>query len=628
MRMFFERPETQAPAAFFVACLLLLNLPNFFWLDSFSPGLLNVTEFVERLLLCLLLSAVFLTLFSSPRWAWRVLWLFCLCWQPLALGVRAMNGVPINATLVGMAMATSPAELRNLAAIIPWPWFAFFVLWNLACWGIWRALRRRPHWRWAWPFRGKVFFFCAAMLALPYVVLPSQSAEPASQAAPSTPAPSPTGSAELWNSFSRADQRVGDIHLSEAFPYELPLAVAQYWQGRRVVEAVRANLPPPPSHDTLAGALPQAEVVVLVIGESSTRNAWHWFNPQAPATTPLLEARAARGEHLFGFARTLAQTNSTREAVPSMLTAQPLVWPDGSPNPHATKSIVSVAAQAGYATAWFSNQAAIGKHDGIIASYAEEAAATAFLNPSSFAEQGSLDEVLLPPLRRHLKDNARAFVVLHTMGSHFDYQHRYPRGFGPYPNSRNAREAYFNSVAYTDKVLDAIIDTLARDGRRAVLVYATDHGETVPGGACTASTASRTTHEAYEAPALVWLSDAYAQAHPAIVEQLRAHQDHPYTVAAVHQTLLDLMRGDVEAPLLDSTALSFARPSRQRDANGREWAPAWVEKFETAMKHNPCFMILKLMPQKPMKNDSEKRSACPSSMLFYWRVFFFRAAAR
>jgi len=337
---------------------------------------------------------------------------------------------------------------------------------------------------------------------------------------------------------------------------------------------------------------------VLVIGESSTRNAWHWFNPQAPATTPLLEARSARGEHLFGFARTLAQTNSTREAVPSMLTAQPLVWPDGSPNPHATKSIVSVAAQAGYATAWFSNQAAIGKHDGIIASYAEEAAATAFLNPSSFAEQGSLDEVLLPPLRRHLKDNARAFVVLHTMGSHFDYQHRYPRGFGPYPNSRNAREAYFNSVAYTDKVLDAIIDTLARDGRRAVLVYATDHGETVPGGACAASTASRTTHEAYEAPALVWLSDAYAQAHPAIVEQLRAHQDHPYTVAAVHQTLLDLMRGDAEAPLLDSTTLSFARPSRQRDANGREWAPAWVEKFETAMKHNPCFMILKLMPQK------------------------------
>jgi len=84
------------------------------------------------------------------------------------------------------------------------------------------------------------------MLALPYVVLPSQSAEPASQAAPSTPAPSPTGSAELWNSFSRADQRVGDIHLSEAFPYELPLAVAQYWQGRRVVEAVRANLPPLP----------------------------------------------------------------------------------------------------------------------------------------------------------------------------------------------------------------------------------------------------------------------------------------------------------------------------------------------------------------------------------------------
>lgn len=73
-------------------------------------------------------------------------------------------------------------------------------------------------------------------------------------------------------------------------------------------------------------------------------------------------------------------------------------------------------------------------------------------------------------------------------------------------------------MAYTDQVIDQIIDTLARDGRRAALVYAADHGETVPGGACEAGSANRTTRDAYEVPALVWLSNSYAQAHPAMAE--------------------------------------------------------------------------------------------------------------
>lgn len=595
MRNFFLRRKIHASTVWFAVCVVLLNLPNFLWLDSNSTLLLDVTEFVERLFLCLFLSAGFLALFSRPSRAWLVLWLLCLWWQPLALGVRAINGVPINATLVGMAMATSPAELRNLATAISWQWFAFFALWNLVCWLVLSALHRRAHWHWDWRFRGKVVFFCVAMLALPYVVVPNWATMGESRAMlATTPQTSHSDAANLLHSFSQADQPVGNaFYLPGAFPYELPWAVAQYLQARRVVEAVRANLRPPVSGYTLAGISPHAEVAVLVIGESSTRNAWRWFNPAAPATTPLLEGRAARGEHVFGFARTLAQTTSTRQAVPSMLTAQPLVWPDGSPNPQATHSIVAVAAQAGYSTGWFSNQAAVGKHDGIIASYAQEAAAIAFLNPSGFVDQGSLDEVLVPALRRFLAENARAFVVLHTLGSHFNYQHRYPRGFGPYPHSSSAREAYFNSVAYTDKVLDQIIGVLDRDGRRSVLVYAADHGEAVPGGACKSASANRNTREAYEVPALVWLSSTYAQAHPAMAEGLRTHQDHPYTVAAVHQTLLDLMRGDTQAPVPDAATQSFARPSRHRDSSGREQASAWTEEFEKAVANNPCFMMLK-----------------------------------
>ena len=47
----------------FAGLLLALNLPNLVWLDGFSTLLLNVTDFAERLLVCVLLGASFLALF-------------------------------------------------------------------------------------------------------------------------------------------------------------------------------------------------------------------------------------------------------------------------------------------------------------------------------------------------------------------------------------------------------------------------------------------------------------------------------------------------------------------------------------------------------------------------------------
>src|SRR5690606_15594564 len=354
--------------------------------------------YMERLALCILLAACFVCLFTRPWVAWLSLWILFLWWLPLALGVRAIAGTPITATLIGTAVATSPAELNELLGSIPWPWFALSTAWNLLCLITSYWLYCRSNQRWSGSFRGKTAFFCLAMLGLPYLVL--NDSQPLSVAAAEQNESSSTVAAErLAHRFSpghplyeldEADQRIGfSYRLPDAFPYELPWAILQYSQARQAINAIRAHLQQPDSAFSMQDYASAADVVVLVIGESSTRNAWHWFNPQAPATTPRLEARVANGEHLFGFTNTLAQSTATRQAVPSMLTAQPLIWPDGTPNPQATHSIVSVAADAGYATGWFSNQAAVGKHDGIIASYAQEAAATAFLNPSGFSAQGN-----------------------------------------------------------------------------------------------------------------------------------------------------------------------------------------------------------------------------------------------
>lgn len=583
----FHKPERRIQFLFLVF-LVVLNLPNFLWLSPHGAILLNGADFFEQLVPCLLIGGVFLALFKRPWLAWLVLWLLCLWWQPLALGVRVVNGTLINATLIGMALATSAAELRDLVAIIPSAWFILFIVWNLACAGFLCKLLKYRYLYWSWQFRGKVVFFCLCMLALPYIVLPHvyKTDDSWENLANSESDP--------LHAFAKADQSTGIVaQLPNAFPYELVRAGVQYWQSRKIVDSVRAHLQLPKSAFTLDGVNPEAEVVVMVVGESSTRNAWHWFNPQAPTTTPLLEARAMRGESLWAFKRTLAQTTSTREAVPSMFSAQPLVWPSGKANPGATRSIVSVASKAGYATAWFSNQAAIGKYDGVIASYAQEAEATAFLNPSSFSEQGSLDAVLLPALSRYLVKNSKAFIVLHTMGSHFKYAHRYPPGFGPYPKATTEREDYLNSVAYTDWILNEVIKILELDGRRSVLVYSSDHGETIPGGLCKVESARRSSRDAYEVPAFVWLSTSYAQSNPKVAEGLSAHQDQSYTVAAVHQTMLDLMRGDSQMPLPYPEVQSFLRPALPLGNDGKIVLSTWAEKFEIAVNRSPCNVNLK-----------------------------------
>lgn len=601
-----SEPCGQRSLWLFLFFVLVVNLPNLLWLQPNSSLLLNSTEYLERLALCMLLASCFFCLFARPWVAWLVLWLLCLWWLPLALGVRTIAGTPISATLVGTAVATSPAELSNLLTSISWFWLALFALWNLLCFLLLVGLHLRWNNRWNWVFRGKTAFFCLTILALPHLVSPSRQSVSTSAVEQKTLSSSVTDS-QIPSAAARfapghplyemdqADRPFSFFspRLPDAFPYELPWAIAQYSQARKAINSIRAHLQPPDTAYDMQNYAPAADVVVLVIGESSTRNAWHWFNPLAPATTPRLEARAAQGEHLFGFGHTLAQSTATRQAVPSMLTAQPLIWPDGTPNPQATYSIVSAAQQADYATAWFSNQAAVGKHDGIIASYAEEATTTAFLNPSSFYAQGSYDEVLLPALQRHLDTHKQVFVVLHTMGSHFNYQHRYPTGFGLYPNTSDEREAYFNSVAYTDYVLDKVIETIAKDGRKAVLVYAADHGESIPGGSCDAGVANRNTRDAYEVPALVWLSDAYAKAYPEIVTQLSANTDNSYNVAAVAQTLLDLMRGNTETDLPDPTTQSFARNNVFNNEHGQKVKPVWTQQFEQAVERNPCFMILR-----------------------------------
>ena len=574
---------------FFVVLVLVWNIPN---LLPWEQGLYPATYWLDmqdRLFKSLLLAALAMALFARPWVAWGVSWGLCLWWLPISVAVRYMNETPLNASLIGMAMASSLGELKGLLLSIPRSIVLAMLLWNGLCGLVLYGLWRKRHWRWAgWP-RALVLLVCIGLLLLPRIVQWSVREPVAAQATKVQ-----TQTQVHDDPFKDADRAIGsDVDLPRAFPYELPWALAQYWQARRVVEASIASMREVQDASALASGAP--EMVVLVIGESSSRKAWQLFNPQLEVqTTPLLSERLARGEQVLPFSNVVAQSVSTRQAVPSMLTKEPVLWPDGTPNPQATRSILSQVAQVGYRTGWFSNQVAVGEFDGVIAAYADEAQSRAFLNPSSFVSQGSYDEVLLPALRRFLAAEAgtgRAFAVLHTMGSHFRFEHRYPAGFGPFTTPRSTEQAYQNSVAYTDLVLDQVIDTLEQDGRSAVMLYVSDHGQGLAEQRCNKSDINRLTVDSYEVPALLWLSPAYAQANPRAVAGLKANTKLPYTTAVVHQTLRDLLAGDeaAQAPALAQVSSFLRTPPLDFVQRVVFAGTQWVD-FQEAAARNPCFI--------------------------------------
>lgn len=590
-------PHSLSSWLVFAALVWLVNLPNVLpWEQTQYPAT-YLFDLLERLLKCLLLTVMYFSLFRRPWHAWIVLWLFCLWWMPISLAVRFVNFTPITASLIGILMESTPRELMEFFQTLPWTFYILFIALNGSFFTVYQWLRNRPYLQ--WPIRPRL------ALALPGLVLVALlSRNFPTQIEPVFPTSNPAS--VVSDLFGSEDLSSRDGDLPWAYPYEMGWAYLQYVQAQRTVQAAIAQMQGPHQNlDIRPGAL-GPDVVVLVIGESSSRQDWQLFNSATVDTTPQLKSRLSRDPGLLPFKNVVAQSTATRYAVPNMLTNAPLYWPDGKANSQATYSIIQMAQQAGYGTAWFSNQTSGGKYDGPIAIYAKEAQTVAFLNPSSYAYPGTYDHVLLPMLRRHLQSRTKAFVVLHTMGSHFQYAHRYPPEFERFqPASQKnilqetdgqqtpeaIANAYRNSVLYTDHVLEEVIRTLEALGRSSAMVYVSDHGQGLAEPGCSQSPMNRTMARAYEVPALVWLSNEYRNQHAGVTALLASHATLPYTTHATYQTLVDLLEDRTRGSTQDSTsAPSFFTPPTSKPAQLVVSSDMrWVD-FQAAAQRNRCLI--------------------------------------
>jgi len=308
-------------------------------------------------------------------------------------------------------------------------------------------------------------------------------------------------------------------------------------------------------HATSALAAGEAQVVVVVIGESSRYDRWS-LNGYERDTNPLLSKEA----NLVPLQDVITSVSATRLSVPVIISRKPAT--ESLKDGFSEKSFISAFKEAGYKTFWLSNQISFGKFDTPVSVFAKEADVVDFLNLGGFTDNSNYDEILFRPLKHAVADPAsKKLIVLHTLGSHWNYSHRYPKQFDKWLPSLYGidkpvytdigikaplNNSYDSSVLYTDWFLDGVIDTLKASAQPAAMLYVADHGQTLYDNSCRLAFHGHNTQYEFHVPAFAWYSDAYGERHPDKIEQLRRHRKARLATENVFHTLLDL--ADVRYP--------------------------------------------------------------------------------
>ncbi|MGV3573192.1 MAG: phosphoethanolamine transferase [Ramlibacter sp.] len=267
-------------------------------------------------------------------------------------------------------------------------------------------------------------------------------------------------------------------------PLNTVYALAQGAAGARP-----SRLPPAPIglDARLAPAAGRPPLLLLVLGETA-RGDHLGLNGYARDTTPELAREGATS-----FRDAWACGTSTAASVPCMfshLGREAFLARRGE-----SENLLDVLRHAGLAVLWLDNQPGGCKG---VCDRVPTVATSAAGDPALCADGECLDGILLQGLDERLAalpapERARGVVlVMHQMGSHGPaYSRRSPaaaKRYVPECTSRHLpdcsteaiRNAYDNSIAYTDHVLGSAIRWLRRqDDFATALLYVSDHGESL-----------------------------------------------------------------------------------------------------------------------------------------------------
>lgn len=489
--------------------------------------------------------------FSLGLWlvllaAVRKVWIFLITSFPAALVApgeiwfRREFGNPISVQSLALALETSWTEIINFLLTYKDTLTVYLIIWCfLYIASIWYSFKYKITWK------HSSRIWCLIIFPLIVLFFYFESGMP------------------VWiqasNSSNALDGNVSEgwyKKWEDIFPLNILISLQQYDLEKKKIQKIQANLRKQSMGGRLIVPEKAPEIVVLIIGESATSTRWSLLG-YTKKTTPNLDVTT----NLIAFSDVVGLSVATRSAVPGVLSNRPVLRPDDFIDLNAESSLIKAFSEAGFHTHWFSNQSPFGKFDTPIAIYAREAEDVRFLNPSDFKFKGSFDEVLLNPLRSVLKTPGRHLIVLHMLGSHFEYSMRYPDEFNKFKSvagakivEKNQKEeavsnSYNNSILYTDYILSKVIEIVDSQKKPSLVAYFSDHGSDVPNEACPYLENTRAGAAAFRVPVFFWFSELMKNKHLTQWNKLSNNKNSPYTTRAMLSTLYDLADVSVSSGL-------------------------------------------------------------------------------
>lgn len=451
-------------------------------------------------------------LFLRRRTYFLVLGVLCLFIAPIEIASLYLNHNPATATFVGLFYTTNPKEIAGIIGAI-WPLLIILI----AIWVLYFFLAcRQPNERMI-PRRIGLW---TAGIGLPILL---------------------AGAILYYSRYARAIYHLQDsrevlsmaknltlMKFYKIFPYNVYLNSAQVAIDKHQMRQAQKALGPfrfgiqSPNHST-------SELYILIIGESARSENFALNGYERPTTPRLLQR-----QNLVSYPHIYSQAGTTEQSVPHMISRIPVTR---HKEVYTEKTLPEAFQEAGFEASWLTNKSRAQYLQRVL-----DGMDRRFETGKDMSVTNNYDGLLLTPLKDVLSASGKQFVVIHTMGSHWRYDTRYPSQFEQFTpslgedfqltminpaNRQRMVNAYDNTILYTDYFIDSLISMTEAQQIPAVIFYMPDHGENLYD-----DERGLILHGNYSAskwlfhvPFIVWYSEQYEALYPEKVAALHAHAD-------------------------------------------------------------------------------------------------------
>ena len=301
------------------------------------------------------------------------------------------------------------------------------------------------------------------------------------------------------------------------------------------------------SFDAQQPALPDdQQIFVVVIGESARYGNFS-INGYARETSPLL----AKRNDLLTFSDVFASSNLTEYTFPFLLSRATPLTPEVA---YKEKTFIEAFMECGFYTAWIANQASYYPYIDRIAKTVDRK----YFSFNDFDQNENYDGLLLKAIDSVLDDKApKTLIVVHTLGSHFRYNFRYPKSFEKFTpalegvsdysilskdNKTLIINSYDNTILYTDYVLSEIINRIDSRNSVAALVYFSDHAENLydDDRALVLHGSKNPSVNEIHVPLFVWTSAKYKSFYEDKQKSLEANINKKISLSNLFYSILDI----------------------------------------------------------------------------------------